>query len=382
MPKFGRFVPAIEAMGASVYSSFASRLAKYKGEKYPLHIGDTYLAPAEGCRVEDFKEAQHVGLHRYSGVLGRLDLRLAIAERVSSRSGRSFDPSNVLVTAGATGGLGAIVGAIVSPLDEVLVLAPHWPLIAGIVRCFGGKPISVPVIGEGLSTADTIELLRSHLTNRTVAVYINTPSNPTGLLLSSELMAAIGEFARAQDLWVLSDEVYEDFVFTGKHTPFAGFAPERTISAHSFSKAYGMAGNRVGYLVGPSEPILQASKVATNTYYSAPTVGQYAALAALKNADAWVARAQKEYGETGAKAAEILGLPAPAGSTFLFLDVSDCLDASGLTGFLSRCVDRGLLVAPGPAFGPYPTHIRVCFTSAPPDTTLRGFEVLRDVMTG
>ena len=169
-----------------------------------------------------------------------------------------------------------------------------------------------------------------------MAVYVNTPSNPTGALLPAPVLQSVAEFARKYDFHVLSDEVYEEFVYRGEHVPFVGFAPERTISAFALSKAYGMAGNRVGYLVGPETPILQASKVATNIYYSAPTIGQYAALAALKTANTLVQRAQAEYRETGWKAAEILGLSPPEGSTFLFLDVADCLDGSGLMGFLSR----------------------------------------------
>jgi aspartate/methionine/tyrosine aminotransferase len=195
------------------------------------------------------------------------------------------------------------------------------------------------------------------------------------------MVAAIAAWSRDKGLWILSDEVYEEYVYGDKpHTYAVGFAPERTIACHSFSKSYGQAGNRAGYLVGPKEAIVAAKKVSTNTYYSAPTASQLAALAALDLADPWVANARAQYRDVGQAVATLLGVPSPQGSTFLFVDVGDHLDASGLDGFLSRCVERGLLIAPGPAFGPYPTHVRICFTSAEPERVLRGARVLAELM--
>ena len=119
----------------------------------------------------------------------------------------------------------------------------------------------------------------------------------------------------------------------------------------SFSKAYGMAGNRTGYLVGPAAAIAQAQKISTHTFYAAPTSGQVAGLRALRDGAAWIARARASYEEVGRRAAERLGVGAPEGSTFLFLDVSARLDARGIWGFLEDCVDDGVALAPGPSCG-------------------------------
>jgi len=138
-----------------------------------------------------------------------------------------------------------------------------------------------------------------------------------------------------------------------------------------------MAGNRVGWVAGPAAPVAEALKLSTHTVYAAPTAAQLAALRVFRGpGDAWVEKTRAAYASAGAAAAERLGVPRPHGSTFLFLDVAPRLDGRGLTGFLEDAADRGLAVAPGPSFGPYPTHVRVCYTSAPPDVVRRGIEVL------
>jgi N-succinyldiaminopimelate aminotransferase len=272
------------------------------------------------------------------------------------------------------------MGGLVSPGEEVLLLAPYWPLISGIVTAFHGVPVPVPFLGcEGPEAL--VAAVRERLTERSVALYLNTPNNPSGRVLPRAWVEALVELARREGLWVLSDEVYEDYVYAGEHTHARALAPERTLSSYSFSKAYGMAGNRCGYVVGPAAAVAQLRKVSTHSFYSAPTAAQLAGERVLRGpGDAWAARARAQYRDTGTKAAARLGLAPPEGSTFLFLDVSARLDASGLPGLLERCVNRNLLVAPGPAFGPFPHHIRLCFTCAPPEVVLRGVEVLARIL--
>jgi N-succinyldiaminopimelate aminotransferase len=123
------------------------------------------------------------------------------------------------------------------------------------------------------------------------------------------------------------------------------------------------------------------SKVSLHSFYSTPTASQVAALRALDGrAETWVADARARYHEIGRRVARCLGVPEPEGSTFLFLDVAARLDSRGLAGFLEDCAERGLLLAPGPSFGPYPTHVRLCYTSSPPDVVERGVEVLADLL--
>lgn len=381
MPLHPRTAPNLEEVGGSVFSRLVRRLSSFQGEVYPLHIGDTWMEPAEGCRMEDFTVDDHPGMHRYAPPQGLPELREALAARVEARSGVPTAPANLIVTAGATGALGAAVGALVSPGEEVLILAPHWPLIAGIVRSFHGVPVPVPYLGRVSSVAEAVEAVETRRTDRTVALYLNTPNNPTGLVIPRSELEALAGWARDRDLWLLADEVYEDYVYDGEHAFLRSMAPERTFAAHSFSKAYGMAGNRCGYGVGPEPAVRQLLKVAVHTFYSTPTASQLAALEVLgPKGDAWIREARERYREMGRSAAERLGAPVPQGSTFLFLDVASHLDDRGLEGFLLDCADRGLFVAPGPSFGPYPTHLRICFTSAEPDRVRRGVEILASML--
>ncbi len=381
MPRHPAFAPSVTAMSGAVYSALAHRLASHAGEVFPLHIGDTWLEPAEGCRMEDLRVADHPGMHRYAPVQGLPVLLDAVVDRQRERTGLAVERSEVLITAGATGGLGAVVGGLLAPGDEVVILAPHWPLIAGIVRSFHGTPVQVPFYGVATDPGTAAEVVRAAVTERTVALYVSTPSNPTGQVLPESWLAALAELARELDLWLLSDECYEDYQYAGTHAYTRPLAPERTFATHSFSKAYGMAGNRCGYVVGPAAGIDQLRKVSTHTFYSTPTAAQLAAVRALDGAgDAWIAMVKPQYEALGRYAAARLGVPAPYGSTFVFLDVADQLGEDGLGGFLGRCVDRGLLVAPGPSFGPYPTHIRVCFTCAEPVVVRRGVDVLAELL--
>ncbi len=369
--------PRIAALPGAVYSSLLARFGEVKGETFPFHVGDTWMAPPEGCRTEDIHLDTDPGHNRYTPVPGHAGLIEAVARRVAARTGVPVAPEEVVIPAGATAGYLVALGAIVPVGGEVMILSPAWPLISGTTRLYGGVPVAVPFMGEGITAADVAATLDRYRTERTVAIYFNTPNNPTGLVLGADVVEALALWARAQGLWLISDEVYEDLSYVGGHAYARTFAPERTISAWSFSKAYGMAGNRVGYVVGPASVIAAARKVATYTYYCAPHVTQIAALRALgAEGDAWVSRARETYASLGREIAAMLGVPAPQGSTFLFLDLGD----RDVDAFLGLCVERGILLAPGTSFGPYPRHARLCYTAVEPERTRRGVAILRQLL--
>ncbi len=382
MPRAPQVAPHLRAISASVYSTLAARLERFPGESYPLHVGDTWMEPPVGTRMEDLRVAEHPGMHRYSSVHGLPLLLDAIVERERAQTGLPLERENVLVTAGATGGLGALAGALLAPGDEVLVLAPYWPLIAGIVTSFHGTPVAVPVLaGEVDSAAGAVAAVEERCGDRTVALYLSTPNNPSGRLLPRSWVEALVSWAARRDLWVISDEAYEAFVYAGEHVRALPLAPDRTFLAQTFSKCYGVAGNRCGYIVGPARVMSELRKVSTHTFYSTPTAAQLSAIAALAGpGDAWARSAREQYADTGTRAARRLGLPAPEGSTFLFFDVARELDGQPLETLLERAVERGLLVAPGPSFGPYPTHLRLCYTAVEPERALRGVEILAELL--
>jgi len=364
-------------MKGSVYSSFLHKLATHRGEVYPFHVGDTWKAPPEGCSLEEVLAADHPGLNQYTPPQGLPRLLDLVVDRVRRRTGVPAERENVLISGGATAGLMAVIGAVAAPGDEVLLLAPHWPLIAGHVRMFGATPVPVPLFGVARSMDEALEAVAAKATGRTVALYLNTPNNPSGRVLPRRWAEALVGWAASRNLWIVFDEVYEDYVYSGDPSPGISLAPERSFSAHSFSKAYGMAGYRCGYLVGPRAPMAEALKLHTHSTYSAPTAAQVAGVRLLEGAgDAWAAVTREEYRKVGSAAARRLGVPEPEGSSFLFLDVAPRLGPGGLAAFLEGCADEGLFAAPGSSFGPFPTHLRICTTSCPPDVVARGVEVL------
>lgn len=361
------FADAARAMPGAVYSPFAGRLPASGVAPVPLHVGDTWLPPVDGARMEDLTAADHPDLHRYGPTAGLPALRDALVEKLRHRNGLACERDEVLVGAGATATLANAVGAIAAPGEEVLILAPFWPLIRGIVQALRATPVEVPFYDRVDSADAAVAAVRERITDRSVALYVSTPSNPTGRVLPRPWLEALAELAARHDLWLLSDEVYEDYVYEGEHFSPGTVVPDRTVSVFSFSKAYGMAGHRVGYLAGPRALVEQAHKIGTHTAYHAPVAGQLAALRALDVGASWVADAHRVYREAGCRSAATLGLPAPQGSTFHFVDVSSQLDDRGMHGFLEDCFEDGVLVAPGGSAGrDYTGWIRLCYTAAPP----------------
>ncbi|MCA9509212.1 MAG: pyridoxal phosphate-dependent aminotransferase [Myxococcales bacterium] len=380
MPRFhaGRgFAPAALAMPGAVYSPFAERARAEGRDVVALHVGDTWMEPFEGARMEALRTADYPGLHRYGPTQGLPALVDALVEKVRARNGLACERAGVLVGAGATSVLANVIGAIASPGDEVAILAPFWPLARGIVQAFRATPVEVPFYDRVRDVDEAVATVRARIGPRTVALYVSSPSNPTGRVLPRAWLEALAGLAREHDLWLVSDEVYEELVYEGAHFSVGAVAPERTVSVFSFSKTYGMAGNRVGYAVGPPPLVEQALKIGTHTAYHAPVAGQVAALRALEGGAEWVANARALYREAGGRAAAALGLPAPEGSTFLFVDVARALDERGMPGFLERCFEDGVLVAPGASAGSdYASWVRLCYTAAPPDRVAWAIERL------
>ena len=368
MPRPPQLAESVARMSGTVFSPRAGRSAASAAEAVPLNVGDTWLEPFEGARMQDLRSSEHPGLNRYTETRGIPSLVDAIVEKLRTRNQIACERDGVLVTAGATAGLACAVGMLAEPGEEVLVLAPFWPLIRGISQALRATPVEVPFYDRVDSAEAAVEAVRERIGPRTTALYVSSPSNPTGCVLPRAWLEALAELARREDLWLLSDEVYEDYVYQGEHFSIARAAPERTLSVFSFSKAYGMSGNRTGYLVGPPQAVAGAHKIGVHTFYSAPTPGQVVGQRALESGGDWVKRARQLYRETGQGAARALGLPPPAGSQFLFIDVSARLDERGPQGFLDDCLADGVALAPGVSCGAdYAGWVRLCYTAAEPE---------------
>jgi N-succinyldiaminopimelate aminotransferase len=326
------------------------------------------------------------GLHRYTQPRGWPPLLTTLAAR------EGVPEDRLIVTPGATGGLSALAAALLEPGDEVLVLAPFWPLVTGLIRTQGGIPVEVPFFCEAEradpATGPIAARIAPYVGPRTRAIYLNSPNNPTGQMLDAVALSAIAQFAREHDLWIWSDEVYRELWFDNPPESIAAWAPERTISLHSVSKCFGMAGNRCGWMVLPPDaPLIDAvRKAGMHQAYGAPTAAQVASLRALETGAEWLAETRTMYRDIAHRAASLLEVVPPPSGTFLFLDVARGLDPrmqaeEALHDFLLRCLDVGVILAPGPSCGTvWKHHVRVCTTSVPPEQALEGISRLAQVL--
>lgn len=369
------------------------RVAAYHGEVIPLHIGDTHLAPPDQSRLGSlgFPTGPSPDLYRYSPPPGKQELLDAVVAKLASRNRfASADSAHVQITAGATHALSCAVRSVLDAGDHLLLLAPYWPLIRGIAVASGVRPVDVPfshqLLREQRIPAD--QLIEEYVTPHTAGIYLCTPNNPDGKVLTREELAAIARVAERHGLWVLADEVYEDILYDGREHHSIGSLPgmeERTVTVFSFSKSYGQAGLRVGYVVAPRSAAAAVRKMSNHSVYCVPRAMQKAALVALENGEAFLTTARRDYAEARALAYQRLGelCVMPEGATYLWLDLDrfrgpgeeDCL------ALLTRMADAGVLLAPGAVFGhAFRSWARLCFTSVERSSLEEGIERVRRVL--
>jgi N-succinyldiaminopimelate aminotransferase len=320
-------------------------------------------------------------------VQGEPELLEAIQGKVARRHGVKLETDNIQVMSGATAAMGVIATALLSPGDELLLPSPFWPLIRGVARFRGVVPVEVPLFTRlSEPSFDPIAALEAALTERTAALYINSPHNPTGVTLPVPVLERMVAFAQKHNLWLLTDEVYEDIYFEGEPPRSIWTLPgaaERSIVTHSVSKAYGLAGARVGFTHGPREAMQVVRGVQTFYTYCAPRPMQLGAAAALRDGDHWLAEARAEYGAAARATAEALGQRPPSGGTFFFFDLRPFL-RKGETPMqlLERCVDGGVMLTPGSASGEaYGDWARVCFTSVAPSELAQALAQLKATLS-
>jgi (5-formylfuran-3-yl)methyl phosphate transaminase len=231
------------------------------------------------------------GFTHYTHSLGLLELREAICEYYHDTYGVSVDPDQVVVTAGSSPAIFMTFAALLEPGDQVVLSDPHYACYPNFIQFVGGEPLMVPVFEEdGFQYRP--EAIQARLSPRTRAIFINSPSNPTGNLLSKERMQAIA----AMPPWIVSDEIYHGLVYEGKEHCILEFT-DRAFVLNGFSKLFAMTGLRLGYLIAPKEFIRPIQKVQQNFFISANAVIQKAGIAALKSSAADVARMKRIYNE-------------------------------------------------------------------------------------
>lgn len=228
--------------------------------------------------------AMEAGHTRYTAVSGILPLRKAICEHIQNQKNLIYTPQDILVGAGAKQVLFEALQAILNPGDEVILPQPCWVSYPEMIRILGGIPVCVSADADSGFLPRMEDIARA-VTPRTKALIINTPNNPSGVVWPRSLLEEIMHLAHRCDFYVISDEIYEELVYSGTvHTSPAVLSDDafrRTIMVSGFSKAYAMTGWRVGYAAGPQSVIAAMTALQSHMSGSINTIAQYAALAAL-----------------------------------------------------------------------------------------------------
>ena len=321
----------------------------------------------------------------YSLSAGLEDLRRVIADKLRGENGIDADPDHIIVTVGVKEGIALATQACLDPGDEVLLLTPGWVTYDALVRLAGARPVSVPLrkgSEQMLASAD----LEERITPGTKAILLNTPHNPTGRVFGSAELDAIAAAARRHDLLVLADEALEYLVFTNaRHRSIAALPgmAERTLTFNGFSKAFSMAGWRVGYVHGAPTLVANMLKVHQHLVTCANVVAQKAAVAALGAPDGGRTGIRAGLGERRDLVARALDAipgircPIPDSGLFCFPDIA----GTGMDDreFAEFCLDEAqVAVLPGSAFGAGGEgHVRIAFGRRSTKGLAAGIERIR-----
>jgi aspartate aminotransferase/aminotransferase len=335
-----------------------------------LEIGEPdFATPAH--IVEAAHQATLAGFTKYTIGAGLPELREAISDKLARRNGLGISPDRVVVTTGSSGALVTVFRVLLDPGDEVLLPDPGWANYVSVVKCAYGVPRFYELEPKR-GFEPILDCLAELVTPRTKAIMINSPSNPTGAVLSPGSLRGLVAFAEAHDLYVVSDEVYEDCIFDGDLlSPMALGGTDRHIGIYSVSKSYAMTGWRVGYVVTPAHMAAPLAKLQEPYVASTCAIAQKAAEAALRGPQDCVESMRLAYKHRRDLAVDLLreyDVPhfRPSGAFYVMIDTSGANpDSDAFAEAL--LLQRHVSVCPGSAFGQVAAGwVRVSLATAEP----------------
>jgi len=360
-------VPSIQALNITPILQIAA-LASQQPGCIRLETGEPDFRTPEHIRRAALEAIDQRSI-TYGPPPGLPALRQALAAKVARVNGYTTSPDEISIAPGGTGALMGALQAICASGEEALIPDPAWPLYESMLACIGARAVHYRLHPEAgwLPDLDEIEHL---ITPRTRVLIINSPANPTGAVFAQPLLEQIIEFVERHDLYLISDEAYDELVYEGEHISLAALCDDgRVISAYTFSKTYAMTGWRIGYAVARPE-ISKAITVAVSAACTNVShIAQWAAEAALAGPQDCVAEMRASYHrrrDAALAALQAHGMSAhpPKGAFYLMIDIS----AAGLPSeeFALRLLkERNISVAPGSAFGEtIDGYVRVSLASA------------------
>jgi arginine:pyruvate transaminase len=372
--RFSPLVDHIAGSGAGAWRihTEAARLRDMGRDIIFLTVGDPDQAPPEPV-IDATIDALRRRRTGYSSIVGHPQVREAIAARYRRRTGQPCSADNVVVTPGAQGGVYCAMQCLAGPGDEVIVPEPIYNTYEAVIGASGARLVTVPLRAKRGFHPD-LDAIAGAVTPRTRVIWINSPHNPTGVVFTAEETTAIADLCRRRDLWLLSDEVYEDLAFARPHiSPWSlPDMAERTAVVSSLSKSHAMPGFRFGWIIGPAALSRHLFGLLVAMIYGSPAFIQEGVMPALESDLPEVAALREAYRERAGLLSRILAeapncrVTPPEGGMFVLLDIRD-------TGLASEAFARELLareqvaVLPCDGFGPSAAgHLRISLTALEP----------------
>lgn len=334
-----------------------------------------------GVGEPDFQTPWHIrdagiyslekGFTKYTSNAGMTDLRKEICNYLKRRFDLNYSPDNqVLVTVGGSEGIDCAIRCLVNPGDEVLIPQPSFVCYGPMVELASGVPVAIPLVADNEFRLSPQQLLNV-VTEKTKALVLPYPSNPTGGIMEREDLEALVPILKERGIIVISDEIYAELTYGGKHVSMANIPEmyDQTLVINGMSKSYSMTGWRLGYVCGPQELIAQMTKIHQYAIMSAPTTSQYAAIEALKYGDGDIEAMKEEY--DGRRRYLVDGLRSlgldcfePKGAFYVF----PCIKSTGLTSeeFCEQLlVNQKVACIAGNAFGESGEgYVRMCYAAS------------------
>lgn len=340
--------------------SISAKAKTMKAEGKPIisfSLGEPDFNSPE-CASKAAIDAINRGESHYTLNSGIVELRKEVCNYYQRRFGLEYAPDEVLVAPGAKPLLYEALQMLVDPGDEVLLFSPAWVSYVEQVHLAGGKDVIVDTLKTDL--IPTKEAIEAVLSDKTVGMIINSPSNPSGAIYNEETLKMIADVAREKDLWIIFDEIYERLVYApAKHVNILNVAPDlrdKVIIINGASKAYAMTGWRIGYALAPKPLIAKMNTLQTHLTSNASSIAQWAAWGAVKDADPDVEKMREAFEE---RRGVILGLVRdmpyvkvrdPEGAFYIFIDVRETPIPDDIK-FCERLLEEKFVAAvPGAAF--------------------------------
>ena len=344
-----------------------------------LGLGEPDLNPPAEA-IEGMCEASRQGRNKYGPTAGIPELRDAIADHFSKFG--EMKGSNIMVTPSGSTALLEVTQSMIDPGDEVLVPSPGFVIYAPHVRLAGGTPVEYRLTDDGAFQPDMDDIV-SKITPRTTMIVVNTPSNPTGGVLTQESKDALVDLAWEKDITILSDEVYCEFIYEGSHVSFMD-SPECAVVVNGFSKMMAVTGWRMGFVFANDEMMEPLIKMQYHVCASPNMPAMYGILAALPHMQGYLDDARRTFrGRRDLICKRIneidgMSIEPPKGAFYAFPAYEQDILSQDLANELARA---GLICTPGSAFGAYgEKHLRFSY-AADEDKISRGMDILSDVMS-